>query len=273
MCQTFSRLLRPGGTAEFQAITGDGSDATIDVRPQFCAEFFNAQLNVLSGDRRGERLVLEFLSNALGGHPFEPSRPNKCTGNDESSEFIYCKERSCHGGFAGNAAVWCVPEDRFDDSLIHIGVLLQVGNPHERMLLLRGVLFVVEVVQETRDSPSIPLRLIAITKGPHARRHALHVLAKRWILNPLVHQRSGSFGRHRMQDTRPCGAAAASGFVYHHPSGPQRIIQCHEESSPAPQQVIVCLSMSRNGEAYVDEAIIDDFRRKMRRQVLLKEPL
>jgi hypothetical protein len=31
--------------------------------------------------------------------------------------------------------------------------------------------------------------------------------------------------------------------------------------------------MSRNGEAYVDEAIIDDFRRKMRRQVLLKEPL
>lgn len=82
-------------------------------------------------------------------------------------------------------------EDCLDDLIVHIASLTQVRDPDKRMLVLRRMPLVIEVVQQTTHDPAINLIWFHPLGVPgHACGYTFHVLAEGWALHPFPHQAS-----------------------------------------------------------------------------------
>ena len=101
-----------------------------------------------------ERGLLQLLPDGLRLERLDPVRPHEPAGVDEAGELVAGEEGPLQRGIAREAEVRAVREDALDH-LLGVALLAQDRCPLLRMLVQRGVDFVVEVVQERGHPPEL----------------------------------------------------------------------------------------------------------------------
>ena len=155
----------------------------------FCdTNFRDARGNVFARHRRREGEVLQFLAHTRGLECRESIRTNLGAGDEKSREFIDGEQMHRHRAVAQRSRVGSVRENRVEDLFIDT-VLAQVRDGDMRMLGLGGMTFPIEIVQQSREHPSLAIAWIKFVGiRAHARGDAFHVMAQARIAHPLMQE-------------------------------------------------------------------------------------
>jgi hypothetical protein len=170
-----------------------GLNAKGDVFFERDAEFRGSVADIIAIYTFGESFVFKFFGD---GRSFKIEDAFGWTdidaGGEESGEFIASEKRVLERGFARDSAIVGVSDDGADD-FFGVAAFTQEFGAFGGMFLVGSVIvvgpaFVIEIMEERGQAPSLFVGAVFASVGPDAGFHRQHVLAQRFGLRIFTNQ-------------------------------------------------------------------------------------
>src|SRR5437588_442709 len=174
-----------------------GRDDGGDVLLERHAHLLRAFDDILAADALRECLVLHLLLDGRHVDVRQPlRRPDQRHGDHEPAELVGGEQGLLHPGGPGYTAVVRVRQNRPAEALVETALPQQL-DPHEGMpCLLRGMLLVVQVVEQTGEAPGGFILTEPPGIRPHHRLHRHHVLQEVRVFRVLAQDHPGLISGH-----------------------------------------------------------------------------
>src|SRR5215211_2661191 len=181
--------------AELVRMLPQGAGHELYMIVQIYVELLGAPHDIFPVHGRREGLLLHLLADALGLHVLQALGTHQGAGHYKPRELVDGVECLGHEGVAGHVEIVSVPLDGVE-YIVGISSLLQLPDTDHGMLIRRGMLLVVHVVQESGYAPFLLVLPKAEGVGPHGGLDGQHVLAQGITLGPGAHEFPGFFAIH-----------------------------------------------------------------------------
>ena len=169
-------------------------DHELDMAVEIYSQLLRAEHDVVAVHTARECLVLHFLSHGARVNLVQTFRwPNECRGRDETGELVDREQCLGHCRLATYATVRRVSEYRLKN-VVGPAALAQNADAMRWVFFgggMRGIgeSLVVEVVDQTGESPAVGVLAEFFGVCPHGGLDGQHMLTQRFARRVLVHER------------------------------------------------------------------------------------